>query len=267
MGAVVTSDNRYRSVVFPAAVSRRPLNFGAAGMHVSPRRVLAAYVDHRTGPDAFLTWLFLRAGLSADDYRPASLHRRLPACLRALRAANISEARRLLRRTPQLISVALDALLLGVTEFFRDAHVFSCLRDLLPSVISRNQGVLRIWSAGCSNGAELYSVASLLAELNVLDAIAGAATVGEGVAPGHRAHITWRRANVLGSAETGPWDIILCRNLAMYLQPAAARRLWRGLGLALRDGGLLIVGKAERPTGASGLVLVGPCVYRRFGEL
>ena len=54
---------------------------------------------------------------------------------------------------------------IGETFFFRHHEAFDALRDVvLPDSIRRNQSIrkLRIWSAGCSIGAEPYSVAILL---------------------------------------------------------------------------------------------------------
>jgi len=62
--------------------------------------------------------------------------------------------------------------------------------------------------------------------------------------------------------------MILCRNVAMYLQAGSAARLWQQLHEALCPGGALVVGRAERP-GADGLgpqasvARLAPCVFRR----
>jgi chemotaxis protein methyltransferase CheR len=69
-------------------------------------------------------------------------------------------------------------LTVGETFFFRHPDHFDALRDhVLPAVVKRNEQSrqLRIWSAGCANGAEAYSIAILahsvlgerLAEWNV----------------------------------------------------------------------------------------------------
>ena len=53
-------------------------------------------------------------------------------------------------------------LTIGETFFFRHHEAFDALRDVvLPDLIRRNEGIrkLRIWSAGCSIGAEPYSIA------------------------------------------------------------------------------------------------------------
>src|SRR5690606_25230318 len=87
---------------------------------------------------------------------------RLPACLRSLRAPTVEEGRRVLSGRPELLEEALDVLLLGVTQFFRDPTVFACLRDRVLPELVRDGGRIRVWSAACSEGQELYSVALLL---------------------------------------------------------------------------------------------------------
>ncbi len=66
----------------------------------------------------------------------------------------------------------LDALVteltIGETFFFRYPEQFDALREtILPDCIARNREErrLRIWSAGCSTGAEPYSIAVLVHEL------------------------------------------------------------------------------------------------------
>ena len=62
----------------------------------------------------------------------------------------------------------------------------------------------------------------------------------------HKSH--WHLADAFLGLPAGPYDLIACRNVAIYLEHAAAARLWRRLHLALRPAGLLLTGKAERPT-------------------
>jgi chemotaxis protein methyltransferase CheR len=56
---------------------------------------------------------------------------------------------------------------IGETFFFRYAEQFAALRGtILPDLLRANDGKrrLRIWSAGCSNGAEAYSLAIVASE-------------------------------------------------------------------------------------------------------
>jgi chemotaxis protein methyltransferase CheR len=286
---------RDRHVVFSEPRLRRARSADLARMHLPLLRRRSAAGSPED--DRFFAWLFERSGLFAAHYRPATLRRRLPAVLRVLRVGSIEEARSLLERSPGLVPAAISAALIGVTSFFRDAPVFDLLRRrVLPEITAT--GRARIWSAGCSDGAELFSVAILLAELGRLeraellgtdcrgdavrtaergsfDSLAVHELVPETlarhfdaepprwrVAAPLRAAARFRLANVLLAAETGPWDLILCRNVAIYLEDEPAEALWHRLAGALRPGGHLVVGKAERPVASRPLYPVGPCVYR-----
>ncbi len=59
--------------------------------------------------------------------------------------------------------------------------------------------------------------------------------------------------------------MILCRNLLIYLQHDAAVELCRRLCHALKPGGFLVLGTAEKPAPELGLVRIASCIYRREG--
>ena len=80
-----------------------------------------------------------------------------------------------------------------------------------------------------------------------------------------RRQVRWEVADLAENMADGPWDIILWRNLAIYLNPGPAEMLWNRLAGALSPGGFLMVGKAERPPSGLGLAPVCRCVYRRRG--
>jgi chemotaxis protein methyltransferase CheR len=65
-----------------------------------------------------------------------------------------------------LVETLAAALTVGETYFFRDSQVFEAIEhSILPAVISRrreHERFLRIWSAGCSTGEEVYSLAIVL---------------------------------------------------------------------------------------------------------
>lgn len=246
-------------------------------------------------------WVLAQSGLDWRNYRVEPLLRRIPACLRALHVKDVESARRLLEGSPALIPTAVNALIIGVSSFFRDAVVF----DLLPEQLRQlgaTRSRLRIWSAGCSDGSELYSVAMLLHELGLLEssellgtdcraeaidvARAGCYNTNQTnqvaqvveryglllhkvggsavrIASRLRRKIEWRQQELFTNQPNGPWDVILCRNVVIYLQPAAASRLWSSMVSALSPGGLLVVGKAERVPAQAGLMRVESCLYRK----
>ena len=324
MDSAMAQAVRFRHVVFPGSVGGYGRAVNAAPCADEPP---SEETPPRSWPPAqflsedeesFLCGLFNRVGLGLRHYKPETLYRRLPACLRALRASNVAHARFILQRNPHLAWRAVGAMIIGVTSFFRDGPVFESLRRhvlprLLASGVRRDAAgrriarPLRVWSAGCSDGAELYSVAMLLDACGALtrrrcellgtdcrpEAVARAASGAfdppavrglpqeltrryftfDGAQyrldPALRDAARWRVADALDpAADTeGPWDLVLCRNLIIYLQPAAAASLWHTLQAALRPGGLLVLGKAERPLGVRGLCPAGPwpCLYRREG--
>jgi chemotaxis protein methyltransferase CheR len=287
-----------RHVVFPVdgRLMAKAVNFAA------PSHLPAAAASDFSLPDAaanFIRWLLRQIDLDAEQYRTETLARRLTACLRSLRVSTVEEARRLLEHNPQLIPTAIDTMLVGVTSFFRDPDVFALLSDTVLAEVARGRSGLHVWSAGCSDGAELYSLGMIFAPLGWLASSYLLGTDCRAVAIQHaragwfeasacaavppllharylqsegdrvrasallRSALRWRVADVVHAPEPGLWDVILCRNTAMYLHAEATARLWRQLEAALRPGGVLVVGKAERPLGVKGLEPLGPCLYRR----
>jgi chemotaxis methyl-accepting protein methylase len=223
----------------------------------------------------------------------------LSACLRTLQARTPAEATARITAEPWLARAAVSSVLLGVTEFFRDAPVFRCLEEIVLPGMCMMTPRPRIWSVACSEGQELYSVAILLAAQRRLahcellgtdcrpDAIERAV---QGVFPedrpipsrprwlpsrlGDRRHmseevraaIAWKQADVFAGVEPGPWNLILCRNLAIYLEPVAAERLWSSLADALAPGGHLVVGKADYPSRHLPLRRIAAGVYLRTSK-
>lgn len=71
------------------------------------------------------------------------------------------------RRDPSLERAVAEAMTINETSFFRDGRPFELLRtDLLPKLIEarRSSRALHLWSAACSTGQEVYSLAMLLRE-------------------------------------------------------------------------------------------------------
>src|SRR5690606_13305447 len=87
----------------------------------------------REEENGFISSLFGITDLSINAYRSCALTRRLPACLRFLRANDVQQASLKIWDNPALATAALNVVLLGVTDFFRDRAVFDLLRGkVLP---------------------------------------------------------------------------------------------------------------------------------------
>lgn len=148
---------------------------------------------------------------------------------------------------------------------------------------------LRLWSAGCATGQEAYSLAMLFAQdarwtgwtIDILATDVSTSAIGraraglfsqfeiqrglgiremtrwfETSADGWRAVDPLRRAirfhvhNVIETPpEPAPFDLVLCRNLLMYLSPANRSIAFDQLASAMADDGWLMLGAGETVIG------------------
>ncbi len=168
---------------------------------------------------------------------------------------------------------------------------------------------LRIWSAGCATGEEAYSLAIVVSEVlgaaiehfNVrifaTDADAEAvAFARRGIYPesalaqlpeelisryftresgNYQVRKRIRALTVFGQHDLGgraPFpriDMVVCRNVLIYFTPELQQRTLRLFAYALRDGGYLVLGKAETPSQLSEFFVAQDKtqkVYRRHGD-
>jgi len=163
------------------------------------------------------------------------------------------------------------------------AHLDRALPRLLDSVPAT--ATIRVWVAGCATGQEAYSMAILFKEIlsrrgedrrirvfatdvhppslrraatGVFgpDEIAGLSRTrlerhftpmadGYRVSPEIRQMIVFAQHNVLVDAPFSRVDLVSCRNLLHYLVPLARNRALRTFLFALREGGLLFLGRHE----------------------
>ncbi|MBR2214886.1 MAG: protein-glutamate O-methyltransferase CheR [Selenomonadaceae bacterium] len=175
----------------------------------------------------------------------------------------------------------IEYLTINVSEFFRTPEKFSKLEtDVIPDLLKRSSK-LNIWSAGCSIGAEPYSLAIIMKEMtpNVKHRILASdldieilAKAKRGVYmeaeiksmdPKRRAkyfdlkdgkfavkqeiksYIEFKRHNLLKDPFEQNFDLILCRNVVIYFTEEAKDQLYANFFRALKPGGILFVGATE----------------------
>ncbi|MFL5300672.1 MAG: CheR family methyltransferase [Anaeromyxobacteraceae bacterium] len=187
------------------------------------------------------------------------------------------------------LETATEVLTTNETYFFREAHQLrSFAEELLPVLARENAALrrLRIWSAGCSTGEEVYTIAILLAQSGLFEgwdvdvfgsdiarrvlAVARAGVYGPHAfrTPEAEALKGWFRAvggrwqvrddvrrlasfghlNLLDEGALSlvtSVDAIFCRNVMIYFDLAARRRVVAAFHARLRPGGHLLVGHSE----------------------
>ena len=220
-------------------------------------------------------------GLHLDSYRADHVDERVRRALERERVEGVDELARLFRRDPAARSRFRRSIAVSVSGLFRDPAQFELLEhEILPALLESRRRI-RVWSAGCADGTELYTVTELLERLDALDRafLLGSDVLEEnlerarrGVYPDAtiddavRVRVRWERRDVVREgAPSGSWNLVLCRNVAIYLAPAVKHMLHALLADALTLGGVLLLGRSERlaePT-TLGLDRVAPHAYRK----
>jgi chemotaxis protein methyltransferase CheR len=228
-------------------------------------------------------------GINLDHYKDEHMRRRLDTWLFRSGALDWDEYIKRLRCDTKELSRFRDYLTINVSSFFRDLDRWQRLEEILAQKLhcesrGRNEDVdgLRVWSAGCSFGAEPYSLAILLEELSQtgrhhilatdLDRSALARSLCRGpynseevqnISLLHRdVYLEWggppffvrdylarkvefREHNLLADPFPEEMDLIVCRNVVIYLTEQTQRLLYRKFHVSLRAGGILFLGGTE----------------------
>ncbi|SRR6266567_3975445 len=233
-----------------------------------------------TTVEAGTTELARAAGLALDAYRRDHVGERIRRALEREGVPDIRSLASLIARDEEARARFRLSVAVSVSGLFRDPAQFDLLEaTLLPPLISGGRRIT-VWSAGCADGSELYSVAVLLQRLDALDralllgsdlldenlSLARRGVYGGGITFSStlRARIRWERRDLLRDGmTTAKWQLILCRNLAIYLAPEPKRALHEGLAGALARGGVLLLGRSERISDPErlGLRRAGPHAY------
>ena len=115
----------------------------------------------------FLLQSFQKYGFDFRDYAPASLKRTILRAVKRHSFINIPAMTEKVVEDKLLFANLLNDLTITVTEMFRDEVFYRYLfQHIIPRLASYPS--IRIWHAGCSTGEEVYSLAILLHEANLL---------------------------------------------------------------------------------------------------
>jgi chemotaxis protein methyltransferase CheR len=106
-------------------------------------------------------------GYDFTDYSRASFRRRIARLIEQDRFPSFAEFRYRLIQDPAYLTRFVEKITVNVTEMFRDPHFYRALRETILPVLA-TWPIIRIWHAGCSTGEEVYSLAILLKEANLL---------------------------------------------------------------------------------------------------
>ena len=245
------------------------------------------------------SYIYSLCGIQLDESKAYLIETRLCSLLEKTGCASFSElcTKARLDGSGALERSIINAITTGETSFFRDDAPYQLLRyKLLPDLIDRRSRAgaakipIRIWSAACSTGQELYSIAIVLREtlgesdkyeIRLLGTdispeavrkaslgVYNAMEAGRGLDPAKlsryfarhngnwkvrdelRAMASFRTLNLLRDFSClGQFDILFCRNVAIYFSEVDKIALFQRLEKSLAPDGYLVIGSTESLTG------------------
>lgn len=117
--------------------------------------------------EALINEIYKYHGYDFSGYSAASFRRRVERLYQMDGYENFSEFLSRARSDENYFNHMIEEITVNVTEMFRDPSFYKTLRtDILPTLATKP--FIRIWHAGCATGEEVFSVAILLKELNLL---------------------------------------------------------------------------------------------------
>lgn len=260
-------------------------------------------LEHLDGYDQLQQTLKRYGGIDLQFYKSRQMVRRLHGYLSRVKLSSFAELAQKIATDEKALQQLKDFITINVSEFFRNRERFDFLaRSILPE-LEEQFGALHIWSAGCSIGAEPYSIAILIAErtsvyrhtilatdidLPILEqAQKGVFSedklkevspeqrrrffrqVDDGlwqVIPDIRRQVTFRQHDLLQDDYPADMHLILCRNVVIYFTEEAKERVYQRFAESLVPGGYLMVGNTESifTPQRYGLQSAGPFLYRKM---
>lgn len=229
--------------------------------------------------------LHQKGGVDFGQYKESTIRRRIERRLKVNRIHTISQYYHFLSESKDEVDVLSRELLIGVTNFFRDTEAFHILESKVLPQLDFSRDSLRVWSCGCSSGEEVYSLAILISEelqrrgltteykifATDIDekalALAGNGIYTENmtmdippkllnkyfnkVDQGYqikdciRRNIVFAHHNILKDPPFSRLDLLVCRNLFIYIKTEKQQDILRSFYMSLRPGGYLFIGSSE----------------------
>jgi len=222
---------------------------------------------------------------NAPHYSDAHLKRRLATRMRSLRITTYKEYAEYLDKDKKEYERLKSALTVNVTEFFRNPETYYAVKNqVLPKIFSMGKKNIRIWSAGCSDGKEPYSIAILIREylkkknnnffIRIIATDIDEEMLEKGrkgwysdeemkgeikkylnyfekenggyrVKPEIRNLVIFKKHDLLSDKMPSCIDMIFCRNVAIYFTRETKEKLYLDFYNALNKGGYFVTGKTE----------------------
>jgi chemotaxis protein methyltransferase CheR len=240
--------------------------------------------------------------INLDNYKSNQMIRRLDGYISRSNTPNVEKYCHSLEHDQNEREKLLDFLTINVSEFYRDASHFEILQtNILPELLQKNSR-LNIWSAGCSNGSEPFSIAIILEKLSpfqnhrilATDIDKNSLKKAQAGGPYNINEIRnvpeqmlhkyftcingkyWLNNRIIQKVEfkhhdltqtyyENNFDLIICRNVTIYFSDEAKKKINNAFYTALKANGILFIGATETmiDAAAMGFRKVSTCFYKK----
>jgi chemotaxis protein methyltransferase CheR len=273
---------------------------------VSPLTTTAA---PRTATDDYTTFcegVRVLSSIDLSQYKRGQMERRIRSFAATRGASDLATYAATLRTDKDELEKFLDRVTINVSRLWRNPEQWETLEEqILPDLAAtaRQANRVRAWSAGCSYGAEAYTLAAIMrraiprAVVSILGtdidarmvqrartgvfSIEDARDAPTATLAGHfelsdgRWHaseelkrlVRFEQGDLLTiTPPAAIYDLVLCRNTVIYFNEDVRDALHGRLAMSLRPGGRLVVGATERVSEPArhGLAPESPFVYRKL---
>lgn len=232
--------------------------------------------------ELFKKKLDAKTGIDLDLYKEAQMRRRIGNLVDRSDVDSYVAYFNKVSQSKEEFASFIEYLTINVSEFFRNPDKFDIVeKDIFPMLLKKSPK-LNIWSAGCSIGAEPYTLAIILKEMTpnvkhrilatdldieiLAKAKKGVYTDAEikamrpdrkakyfdktpdgkfAVKPEIKSMVEFKQHNLLKDPYEKNFNLIVNRNVVIYFTEDAKTQMYSGFLESLVPGGILFVGATE----------------------
>lgn len=246
---------------------------------------------------------YIKTGLDLESYKDQQMERRIRHMMQREKCTDFYELYIRLANDIDFMHKFMSYITINTSGFFRDTAIYDKIKNNILPELKQRFTKLRIWSAGCSNGEEPYTLSIILDELKMLphayilasdfdgraleNARAGIYNIRQVnniprdllqkcfaykdesyvIDDKYKKKIHFYQENILElkTDKKSPLHLILCRNVFIYFKTEVQERIIHYFSDLLVEGGYIVIGCAEyiNDPRSFGLERKYPAIYKK----
>ncbi len=238
---------------------------------------------NQTEYEVFLTHLKNHYCIDLFSYKQSQLQRRIDSYMVRKGYESYRELFQKMKCDSDSVEELIENITINVSNFFRNKEKWEILqKEILPYVIKKNRGKIKIWSAACSSGEEPYTLSIILSgllpshqyeiiatdldsqildkakkgiyhersmievpkevKLHCFDYVDGMYRIKEK----YKRNVRFQKHDLLLQSYGVNYHLITCRNVMIYFTEQAKDSIYKRFNKALVQDGILFIGGSEQ---------------------